>query len=125
MRSLPFAAAILLASAGMAFSQATPGQPAPNGSVKDQSSQSQPKQPIRQQVQDNLAKAGYTDIKIMPESFLVRAKDKSGNAVMMVINPDSITAITDLGPHNTNSTTTGQAPAAGNPGTPQPSASPK
>jgi hypothetical protein len=37
--------------------------------------------------------AGFTDIRIMPESFLVRAKDRDGNPVMMVINPDSITAI--------------------------------
>jgi hypothetical protein len=125
MRSLPFAAAILLASAGMAFAQAPQSQPAPNASVKDQATQNQPKQPIRQQVQDNLAQAGYTDIKIMPESFLVRAKDKSGNPVMMVINPDSITAITDLGPRTSNSATTGQAPAPGNPSTPQPSAPPK
>jgi hypothetical protein len=125
MRSLPLAAAILLASAGIAFSQATPSQPAPNASVKDQSTQNQPRQPIRQQVQNNLTQAGYTDIKIMPESFLVRAKDKSGNPVMMVINPDSITAITDLSPHTSNSATTGQAPAAGNPSTPQPSTSPK
>ena len=121
MRSLPFAAAILLASVSIAFSQATPSQPAPNGNAKDQSTRSQPKQPIRQQVQDNLAQAGYTDIKIMPESFLVRAKDKSGNPVMMVINPDSITAITDLGPHTSNSATTGQAPAPSKPNTSQPS----
>jgi hypothetical protein len=37
--------------------------------------------------------AGFADIRIMPESFLVRAKDRDGNPVMMVINPDSITAI--------------------------------
>jgi hypothetical protein len=49
---------------------------------------------IRQQVQKNLQDAGFSDINIMPSSFLVRAKDKSGNPVMMVINPDSITTLT-------------------------------
>ena len=50
---------------------------------------SEPGMTLRQQVQNDLAKAGYTDIRVMPESFLVRAKDPKGNAVMMLINPDS------------------------------------
>jgi hypothetical protein len=52
-------------------------------------------QSIRQQVKNNLEQAGFSDIKIMPQSFLVRAKDKSGNPVMMVINPDSVLAVTE------------------------------
>jgi hypothetical protein len=36
----------------------------------------------------------------MPESFLVRAKDPSGNPIMMVINPDSVAAVT-YAPGNT------------------------
>ena len=31
----------------------------------------------------------------MPSSFLVRAKDSDGNPVMMVINPDSVTELTE------------------------------
>ena len=31
----------------------------------------------------------------MPSSFLVRAKDSQGNPVMMVINPDSLTEVTE------------------------------
>jgi hypothetical protein len=49
---------------------------------------------IGQKLRDNLTKAGFTDITIMPSSFLVRAKDSEGNPVMMVINPDSITEVT-------------------------------
>jgi hypothetical protein len=52
-----------------------------------------PGQQVAQQVRQNLQDAGFSDIKLMPSSFMVRAKDKSGNAVMMVINPDSITAV--------------------------------
>jgi hypothetical protein len=55
---------------------------------------------ISQKLRDDLGKAGFTDIKIMPSSFMVRAKDSQGNPVMMVINPDSVTAITE----ETNST---------------------
>ncbi len=51
---------------------------------------------IRQQLQDQLAKAGYTDVKIMPSSFFIQAKDKKGNPVAMVIGPDSFTEVTDI-----------------------------
>lgn len=63
-------------------------------------------QTIQQQVQNNLQQAGFTDIRIMPSSFLVRAKDKAGNAVMMVISPDSVTAVTEI------TAPTGIAPSA-------------
>ena len=51
---------------------------------------------IRQHVKDELQQAGFSNVQVMPESFLVRAKDKEGRPVMMVINPDSITAITEV-----------------------------
>jgi hypothetical protein len=54
-------------------------------------------QSIQQKVRHNLQQAGFTDIQIMPSSFLVRAKDSDGNPVMMVINPDSVTAVTEVG----------------------------
>jgi hypothetical protein len=115
MRTLPLTAFLAIASASAVFAQGSPNQSTPNPSTKDQGTQTQSDQSIGQQVRDNLAQAGYTDIKIMPESFLVRAKDKSGNPVMMVINPDSITAITEVNPRGANSETTGSAPASGSP----------
>jgi hypothetical protein len=48
---------------------------------------------IRQQLQDQFTKAGYSDVKVVPSSFFIEAKDKSGNPVQMVIGPDSITAV--------------------------------
>ena len=62
-------------------------------------------QTIQQQVQNNLQQAGFTDIQMMPSSFLVRAKDSAGNPVIMVISPDSVTAVTEI-----------TAPIAGQPG---------
>ncbi len=50
---------------------------------------------MSQKLHDDLTKAGFTDITIMPSSFLVRAKDSQGNPVMMVINPDSLTEVTE------------------------------
>lgn len=45
----------------------------------------------------DLSQAGFTDIQVMPSSFLVRAKDKAGHPIMMVINPDSVTEISNIG----------------------------
>jgi hypothetical protein len=51
---------------------------------------------LRQELRDNLAKSGFTSIKIMPSSFYVQAKDKNGNPVAMVIGPDSFTEVTEV-----------------------------
>ena len=109
------AGAILLATAMTASAQtgsstANTGRSAtaPN-SASPPSAQNQPNaaanEPLRQQVRDNLAKAGFTDIRIMPTSFMVRAKDQSGNPVMMVINPDSFTEVTAVSGNNNQSST--------------------
>jgi hypothetical protein len=112
MKTAIAASAILLAS-GMAISaqtsssapiagrSATSPNTAAGSSAQDQKN-SAANEPLRQQVRDNLAKAGFTDIRIMPTSFMVRAKDQSGNPVMMVINPDSFTEVTAISPNNNN-----------------------
>ncbi|MDJ0387838.1 hypothetical protein QMO56_06905 [Roseomonas sp. E05] len=48
-------------------------------------------------MKQDLEQAGFTNVRVMPQSFLVRANDKQGRPVMMVINPDSITAVTAVG----------------------------
>ena len=40
----------------------------------------------------NFEQEGFTNVRIMVSSFLVRARDKHGNPVMMVINPYRSTA---------------------------------
>ena len=49
---------------------------------------------IRMQLSDNLKKAGYTDVKVVPEAFLVEAKNKAGERVIMFLSPDSMTVFT-------------------------------
>ena len=68
---------------------------------------------ISQKLRNDLTNAGFTDIRIMPESFMVRAKDSQGNPVMMVINPDSVTAITEE-VQSTNSASTANHGATNN-----------
>jgi hypothetical protein len=80
---------------------------------------------MSQKLHDDLTKAGFTDITIMPASLIVRAKDAQGNSIMMVINPDSLTDVaehTGPAPHN-------EAPLAGaikgEPNSPIPAPAPK
>jgi hypothetical protein len=105
------AAALILAQAASAQS--------PSSSQTHSSSSNQPltstagqgttqaQQPIREQLQKNLQSAGFTDIKMMPSSFLVRAKDPNGNPVMMVINPDSVAAVVESPSAQHQGSTTG------------------
>ena len=50
---------------------------------------------ISKTLKKDLDKAGFTDVKIMPESFLEQAKDSQGTSVIMMINPSSVTALTE------------------------------
>jgi hypothetical protein len=50
---------------------------------------------MSQKLSSDLTQSGYTEIKIVPESFLVRAKDPQGKLVTMVIHPYQVTKLTD------------------------------
>jgi hypothetical protein len=63
---------------------------------------------VEQQLHQDLSKAGYTDIKIMPGSFLVQAKDKQGNQTEMMISPHSMTEVTAMSDAD-SSTKTGKS----------------
>ena len=52
---------------------------------------------IRTQLQTMLQNQGYSDVRVMPSSFLVRAKDKEGSPVVMSVSPDSITEVAEVG----------------------------
>jgi hypothetical protein len=52
---------------------------------------------LQQQVTTNLKNSGFTNVKVMPEAFLVQATDKSGNPVTMFIGPNSLTEVTTVG----------------------------
>jgi hypothetical protein len=84
----------LLLSGGFAGSAVTASTASAAGSSGNQDAPSTVQTPhMSQKLHNDLAKAGFTDITIMPAAFLVRAKDSQGNPVMMVINPDSVTEV--------------------------------
>ena len=112
MKTLLAAASALILSAGLASAattnSTTSGQTQANAATTSNQTQanaatpSGPTAKMRQQLEESLTKAGFTDIKIMPESFLIRAKDQNGNPMMMVVNPDSVTEVEAVTPNKSN-----------------------
>jgi hypothetical protein len=97
MKHVILAAALLMGAAPVAFAQApatdVPGFPGAKIVPIDKAAPTPtPAQGmgIRQQLAANLTKAGYTDVKIVPEAFIV----KDGHPVRMFISPDSMTVFT-------------------------------
>jgi sporulation protein YlmC with PRC-barrel domain len=78
------AAAVVLSSAAWAASD--------NGA--NNANQSNTK--VRQELTQMLQKSGYTDIRVAPSSFMVRAKDHDGNPVVMSISPDHFAEMTAM-----------------------------
>jgi hypothetical protein len=72
-------------------------------------SSTQSKQSVPQELRQKLTSAGFTDIEIVPSSFLVSAKNKEGNQVMMRISPNSMTTLTEV-PVSATSTTGSVSP---------------
>jgi hypothetical protein len=68
---------------------------------------------MSQKLHDDLTKAGFTDITIMPASLIVRAKDAQGNSIMMLVNPDSLTEVTQKSEDAGTAAKPREAPLAG------------
>ena len=65
---------------------------------------------LRQQLTSSLQQSGFTNIKVVPDSFLVQANDKSGNPVTMIIGPNSATEFTTIGSNDqTSGSNTGKS----------------
>jgi hypothetical protein len=82
----------VFAGSALAAMDSTSGGPS---SAQNAAPNSQTPAHLGQKLRDDLTKAGFTNITIMPASFLVRAKDSQGHTVMMIINPDSLTDVTE------------------------------
>jgi hypothetical protein len=93
--------AVFVASAASAASVNTTSTERDQG-VQTSSTHASPQ--IRQEIRDQLAKAGLTDIKVVPEEYVVHAKNKGGNPVVMVVGPNSFLEMTEVKVSNPNDT---------------------
>jgi hypothetical protein len=92
MKQVLFMGAALLMSSSSAFAQ-TNSTLAPATSAPKSAGAG-----VREQLTTNLQKSGFTDVKVMADSFLIEAKDKAGNPVTMFLSPGSLTEVTDASP---------------------------
>jgi hypothetical protein len=51
---------------------------------------------VQQRLADQLKQDGFTDVRVVPDSFLVHAKNKHGDPVVMIVNPDSVFSVTEM-----------------------------
>jgi hypothetical protein len=96
MHKIAFTSALTLALAvsGPAFAQSTTDatNSAPPAAAKPQQADQQPAFTIETLTQD-LQKAGFTDVQVLPDSFLVQAKTKDGNPILMTIGLHGMSAM--------------------------------
>lgn len=99
------AAAFLTTVSSVALAQAasSPSTSTPPATTRTQTGGTN----LQQQVTTNLQSSGFTNVKVMPDSFLVQATDKSGNPVTMFIGPNSMTEVTTVGANGQATGTTG------------------
>lgn len=105
------ATAAALSTAAFAQTNATsaPGATAPAKTMQEGARAPS----LRQEVLDNLHQAGFRDILVKADSFVVQAKDKDGHDVTMVMGPDSFTEVMTLG---SNGRTPGETATSANAG---------
>jgi methionine-rich copper-binding protein CopC len=107
-----FASALLVAGLSQAvLAQGSIQQNQPSGSTEN----TQAPENLPVELRQNLTSAGFTDVKVVPSSFVVSAKDKNGHPVVMHITPHSMTLMTEVPVSNTtgagsdSSTNSGQS----------------
>jgi hypothetical protein len=96
MRSLLTAVSIGLMLFGTCLAQtsSSPGPNAPNASSEAQGSspQARTNAVTAQKLKKDLEGAGFSDVNVRPELFVVEAKTKDGNPVVMTIGPNGMAA---------------------------------
>jgi len=83
-------AASALALAAFVVPATVRAQPAVNG--EDAGRQ------VMQKIHDDLTAKGFTDVRVVPSSFIVSGTNKEGQPVMLLIGPNSVTVLTPVEP---------------------------
>ena len=64
-----------------------------SGAVWAQSKDDDPNQALPQKIREKLTAQAYEDDSVAPSTYVVSARDKDGNRVMMLISPTSTTVM--------------------------------
>lgn len=120
MKNLFVAITALVLAVGPSFGQSTSSSPpaATTGSKNLQSGSARDSTDGRnlaaaQKIQQDLQSAGFTDVKVVAESFVVQAKSKDGDPVLMTIGPHGMSVFEAM---NSSATGSGSATTGNNSG---------
>jgi opacity protein-like surface antigen len=104
MKSLLIGTAMVALLASPSFAQSTNPQNQASSQANPNSSQNLV---AAQKIKQDLQGAGFTDIKVVAESFVVQAKSKDGDPVLMTIGPHGMSVFEAMNSNNnpSNSTT--------------------
>ena len=100
-------ASLLLPSVSVALVLATPAL-AQTASSQQDTQTNQNTQNVQNQHQESnaitihklkqdLEQAGFTDVKVLADSFVIQARDKEGNPTIMSLSPSGVFAISEIG----------------------------
>ena len=110
MKRLLTGAAMLILFAGPAFAQAPTSQNHTSAQMSTNPNSSQTLA-ASQKIKKDLQSAGFTDVKVVAELFVVQAKSKDGDPVLMTIGPRGMSVFEAMNGKNSDSdrSTTGSA----------------
>lgn len=92
-------AASLFALPVLAQTNSTTTSPSTTGSNSSASNQPMSQadmSQLQQKITSDMQKDGYKDVRVVPNSFLIHARNKEGQPVVMIINPNSVFAVTSI-----------------------------
>ena len=72
-------------------------------------------QSLPAEIKNKLTQDGFTNVSVVPGSFVVSAKDRHGDPVTMMIGPNSMTVLTSINPQNQQTTGSGSSSSSNNP----------
>jgi hypothetical protein len=110
MKILAAAAMLALLTAPvLAQSSSTSGSQASqvNQNAQAASQSDQQKLAAAQKIEQSLKKEGFTDVKIVAESFVVQGKSPDGNPVVMTIGPQGMSVFEAMNANGSSSGTVG------------------
>jgi hypothetical protein len=86
------------------YANAAPMSPSTAAQERSAQTATQATPKLREEIRNELTMDGLRDIKIAPEEYVVHAKNKNGDSVVMVIRPNSFLEMTDVKVGNSTST---------------------
>jgi hypothetical protein len=111
------AAALALAQTALAQNQPSNSPASPNSPAASQSAKPDQNVAAAKQIQQDLTSAGFQDVRVVAQSFVVQAKTKNGDPVVMTIGPHGMSVFEAMSSSGLNSSpqsgTTGSATPPG------------